>query len=108
MTGLTIAAMWVAGFVLYGAIGTFVGLRSVPVRSERYWIFHDLSKCQERRGYCRHEEPDEDSAFILGALWPVGMWVLIGMYFLLRQERTLVKDRERKRLLEEALKELDA
>lgn len=99
----------VVGITLtYAAIGTAMGLKA-------YWVYLERDLPAHENKYCYTRSAREDAntgGALIGALWPVGVWVLIAQMAVIRgvkkREAAAAASAERNRLVAKVMKELES
>lgn len=101
MSGWQIAVSAVGSFLVYGAIGVWVGFNLYSLTLARYrWHVdtnpqtHKPGLSYDARCHCRPPDMMQENAMAGGFVWPLGIWLLLGLHLVFRAERQRTANRQ--------------
>jgi hypothetical protein len=101
MSGWQIAVSAVGSFLVYGALAVWVGYSFYSITWARYrWhVDHNPERHKpglryEDRCHCDPPFMVNENAAIAGFVWPIGIWLLIGLHLVFRADQRRTANRE--------------
>ena len=101
MSGWEIAVSAVGSFLVYGAVAVWVGFSvySVTLARYRWHVEHNPERHKpglsyDDRCHCHPPSMAAENSSIAGFVWPIGVWLLVGLNLVFRAERQRTANRQ--------------